>query len=420
MGCVLRRVPQRIVSETNGRVIWIINHYAGSRVHGMEYRHYSLARQFKDMGLRPVILCAAFHHLMTTLPESRTGDVDGIPYVWVRTCRYKSNNVRRVVNMLEFSLRLALKSTRRLPRPDVVIASSPHPFVAWNGYRLARKYGATFIFEVRDLWPLTLEEVGGHSRGHPFVRAMARAQRLGYERCDHTVSLLGGAKRYMVAHGLAEEKFVHIPNGVDLSQTNADFEVLPPEHQEVIRALRRSNKRIVLYAGQHGVVNALGNVVEAAALLEDGPPIHFLLVGQGPQKGALSERVRARGLDNVAMLPPVAKSQMPALTRAADLGYIGLQKKDLFRYGVSPNKLFEYMAAGLPVVFAIDTAFDEVSQAGCGFSIPAEDAEALAATLRQIAQMPAEELAAMGRRGYDYVRQTHTYDVLARQYAELF
>jgi glycosyltransferase involved in cell wall biosynthesis len=111
---------------------------------------------------------------------------------------------------------------------------------------------------------------------------------------------------------------------------------------------------------------------------------------------------------------------MPALTRAADVGYIGLQKKELFKYGVSPNKLFEYMAAGLPVVFAIDTPYDKVTEARCGFSIPAEDPQALAAILREIRQMPAERLAVMGQRARHYVLQNHTYDVLARQYAELF
>jgi glycosyltransferase involved in cell wall biosynthesis len=408
------------MSTQNGQVVWIVNHYAGSSVHGMEYRHHCLAQQFKQMGMKPVILCAAFHHLMTKLPDSARGDVGGVPYVWIRTCRYEGNNVKRAINMLEFSFRLALKQLRDLPPPDAVVASSPHPFVAYNGYRLARRYRAKFIFEVRDLWPLTILEVGGHSPRHPFVRAMARAERLGYERCDHTVSLLGGAKDYMVAHGLAEEKFVHIPNGIDPQDTRDGIEHLPSEHEGVIRDLRRLEKRIVLYAGNHGVVNALGNVVDAAVLLEDEPRLHFLFVGKGPEKEALQERTVALGLDNVTFLPPVAKSQMPGLTKAVDLGYIGLQKKDLFRYGVSPNKLFEYMAAGLPIIFAIDTAFEEVSRAGCGFSVPAEEPESLATTLRQIVVTPHEDLAAMGRRGYDYVCRTHTYDVLARQYAELF
>jgi glycosyltransferase involved in cell wall biosynthesis len=407
------------MSVDRGKVIWIINHYAGSRVHGMEYRHYHLAQHFQRMGLRPAIICASFHHLLTKLPEERYAVVDGVPYVWVKTCRYEQNDFKRVINMVEFSSRLAMKNLEQLPRPDVVIASSPHPFVAVNGWRLAKKYRAKFIFEVRDLWPLTLLELGGHSPRHPFIRAMAWAERLGYERCDCTVSLLGGAKEYMVAHGLDERKFVHIPNGID-PQVSQTAEELPDEHKQVIEHLKNGGKLIVLYSGNHGGANALGNIVEAASLLKDERRVHFLLVGQGPEKEPLKQRVQAADLQNVTFLPPVARSQVPALTREADVGYIGLQRKDLFKYGVSPNKLYEYMSAALPIIFAIDTIHDEVAEAQCGFSIPAEDPPALVDVLRQVVQTPKDQLRAMGERARRHVQRTHTYEVLAQQYAGLF
>jgi len=408
------------MSTDNGKVIWIINHYAGSRVHGMEYRHYYLAQHFRRMGLRPAIVCASFHHLLTKPPEERSAEVDGIPYVWIKACRYEKNDLRRALNMVEFSSRLAFRRLRQLPKPDVVIASSPHPFVAFNGRRLARHYGAKFIFEVRDLWPLTVIELGGHAPNHPFIRAMAWAERLAYEHCDHTVSLCPGAKEYMVAHGLEETKFVHIPNGFDLEASQQNVDELPDLHKGVIAGLKRQGKRIVLYSGTHGAANALPSVLEAAELLRDEHGIHFLLVGQGPEKARLQEHARAARLENLDFLPPVARSQMPALTREADLGYIGLQKKDLFKYGVSPNKLFEYMSAALPVIFAIDTPYDLVSQARCGYSIRAEDPPALAQVLRGIIQMPEDELRDMGERARRYVQSRHTYEVLAQQYARLF
>jgi len=386
----------------------------------MEYRHYYLARHFQQMGLTPVIVCASFHHLMAKAPERRFAEIEGIPYVWIKTRRYEGNHLGRVMNMVEFSGRLALKNLRSLPKPDVVIASSPHPFVAVNGRRFASKYNARFIFEVRDLWPLTLLEVGGHSPRHPFVRAMAWAERTGYECCDYTVSLLGGAQDYMVAHGLDEEKFVYIPNGFDLQTAQENVEPLPAEHSRVVDDLKQRGRRIVLYSGHHGVVNALEHVIEAAAILEGEKGIHFLLVGQGPEKERLQQIVRQARLKNVTFLPPVSRAQMTALTGAADLGYIGLQKKDLFKYGVSPNKLFEYMSAALPVVFAIDTAYDEVAQAQCGFSVAAEDPAALAAVLRRMSLMPEIQLKEMGQRGREHVMHDHTYEVLAERYARLF
>ncbi len=386
----------------------------------MEYRHYYLARRFQQMGLKPIIVCASFHHLMTTLPERRFAEIDGIPYVWIKACHYEGNHLGRVLNMVEFSGRLACRRLGHLPRPDVVVASSPHPFVALNGRRFARKYDAKFIFEVRDLWPLTLLEVGGHSPRHPFVRAMARAERIGYQHCDYTVSLLGGAKDYMVTHGLDEKKFVHIPNGFDAQIAHENMAPLPDAHRRVLDGLRRSGKRIILYSGHHGVVNALGNVIEAAGSLEDEQRIHFLLVGQGPEKEHLQQAARRARLENVTFLPSVARTQMRALTDAVDVGYVGLQRKDLFRHGVSPNKLFEYMSAGLPVLFAIDTTFDEVAQAQCGFSVAAEDSAALVLVLRRMAAMPRAELKEMGQRGREHVLCDHTYEALAEHYARLF
>ena len=411
---------QFTIVTQDSKVIWIINHYAGSRVHGMEYRHYWLAQEFLRMGHRPAIVAASFHHLLTKPPEHRSGDVDGVPYVWIKARRYEKNDSRRALNMLDFSGRLAVRSVGELPRPDVVIASSPHPFVAFNGYRLAKRYGARFLFEVRDLWPLTLLEVGGHSPRHPFVRAMAWAERLGYERADYTVSLLGGARDYMVAHGLPPERFVHVPNGFAPALDEGNAEPLPEEHERVIRELKASGRLIVLYAGNHGAVNALDNVVKAAALLRDEQVLHFLLVGQGPEKEPLQRQAQGADLTNVTFLPPIGRSQMSNLTQAADIGYIGLQKKDLFKYGVSPNKLFEYMAAGLPLLFAIGTSEDEVAAAQCGLSVPPEDPQALAEAARRMTRTPPEALREMGERGRRHVLREHTYEVLAERYARLF
>jgi glycosyltransferase involved in cell wall biosynthesis len=295
-----------MMSPETGKVIWIINHYAGSPVHGMEYRHYCLAQQFRRMGWRPVILCASFHHLLTKLPEERTADVDGVPYVWIKACRYEKNDGRRVLNMLGFSARLALRRLRELPRPHVVIASSPHPFAAVNGYRLAKRYGAKFIFEVRDLWPLTIPEVGGHSPRHPFVRAMAWAERLGYQRCDWTVSLLGGAKDYMVAHGLRADKFVYVPNGIDAETSQGNVEPPPAEHDRIIRDLKGQGKLIIL-SGSHGAANALENLVEAAQL--EGGAQGSLRWWARTEKELLVKQAQDAGLTNLTFLPR-GRSQM--------------------------------------------------------------------------------------------------------------
>jgi glycosyltransferase involved in cell wall biosynthesis len=229
-----------------------------------------------------------------------------------------------------------------------------------------------------------------------------------------------GAGDYMAAHGLEAEKFVCIPNGFDEETSQAGTEPLPDEHRRTLGQLRDQGKRIVLYSGHHGRANALASAIEAARLLEAGQPVQLLLVGQGPEKVRLQTQAQQDQLSNVTFLPPVNRAQMPALMGAVDLGYVGLQKRNLFKYGISPNKLFEYMAAGLPVIFAIDTPYDEVARAQCGFSVPAEDPVALAALLRDIGHVPVTQLQDMGARGREYARRNHTYAHLAERYARLF
>ncbi len=214
---------------------------------------------------------------------------------------------------------------------------------------------------------------------------MRALERFAYKHCDYTISLLGGAKSYMVEHGLRDGKFVHIPNG------------LPEPHSGVVSGLKQQSKLADLYSGNHGLVNGLDNVIEAARILSQNLRIHFLLVGQGPEKEKSIVKARKNDLKNVTFFKPVGRSRMSGLTAMGDVGYIGLRKKDLFKYGVSPNKLFEYMASGLPIISAINTSNDEVSEAKCGFSILAENPAALASILTRISQLSKEQLCAMGK-----------------------
>jgi len=401
------------------KVVWILNHYAGSRIHGMEYRHFYLAKYFKKMGLSPTIISASFHHLFTNLPDARCEEVDGIPYIWIKTSRYKKNDLRRVINMVEFSFRLAFKRFKKLSKPNVIIASSPHPFVAINGYLFSKKYKAKLLFEVRDLWPLSLIE-WGYSVNNPLIKSMSIIEKFAYKHCDYTISLLSGAKEYMIKRGLREEKFVYIPNGVDLKMLHTNISKLPERHNKIISNLKKEHKLIVLYTGNHGTANALNNLIEAGRILNGNPEVHFLLVGKGPEKENLIRKAKNYHLKNITFLDPIDKSQILSLTRTADVGYIGLQKKDLFKYGVSPNKLFEYMASGLPIVSAIDTSSDEVVEAECGFSVPAENPLALADTLKEISKLSKKRLYEMGKRGQEYVENTHSYEVLGQEYVKLF
>jgi glycosyltransferase involved in cell wall biosynthesis len=246
---------------------------------------------------------------------------------------------------------------------------------------------------------------------------LQHAEDYAYRTSDIVVSLLPNAKNHMCEHGMAPQKFCTVPNGIDVAEWAAEEAELPREHRETIAGLRGAGKFLVGYAGAHGVANALHSLIQAAVLLQDTNAT-FLLVGDGPEREPLKKKVAALGSRNVLFLPSVSKKCVPSLLAAMDALYIGLQRQPLFRFGVSPNKLFDYMMAARPVIHAIDAGNDIVGESGCGLSIKAEDPAALAGAVRALLACTPEQRVKMGRKGKDFVIANHDYVVLARRFID--
>jgi len=273
------------------------------------------------------------------------------------------------------------------------------------------------IFEVHDLWPLTPIELGGMPKWHPFIVVMQIAEDFAYKHADKVISILPKALEYMVSRGLDPKKFVHIPNGIDISEWQPLNTQLPEEHKEAIYKLKKEGKFLVGYAGSFGVANALDYFVKSATYLKNLPVV-LVLIGQGPEKENLQKYVELNKLDNVIFLPPVSKNLIPLLLKEMDILYIGWRRNKLYRYGVSPNKLFDYMMAGKPIIHAIEAGNDLVKESGCGISIPPEDPIAIAEAIKKLIEMSPTEREEMGKRGREYVIKNHDYKVLAQKFLE--
>lgn len=401
--------------------ILLINHYAGSTSHGMEYRPYYLAREWVRMGHHVTIVASSISHVRTVSPVMRgwikREILDGIVYNWLKTPDYYGNGIKRGINILIFVAQLYRFGIQRAIHiePDLVITSSTHPLDNLPGRWIAQRTGAKLIYEVHDLWPLSLIELGGMSPGHPFIQLLQWAEDYAYRKADYVVSLLPKALPHMQAHGLLKEKFIHISNGIDVEEWKNQNASLSAVHQQKLTEARSKAKLLIGYAGAHGLANALDTVLDTASLLRD-QPICFVLVGQGPEKTRLEERCDREGLQNVLFLPPVGKDAVPCLLGAMDALYIGLKSQPLFRFGVSPNKLIDYMMAGKPIIYAIASGNDPVMEAGCGFSIPPEDPSALDQAVRQLLVISKNELDMMGERGKKYCLQQHNYRNLASKF----
>lgn len=394
-----------------------LNHYAGSPALGMEYRPYHLAREWVRLGHRVQMLAADFSHVRTRQPQAGDEAIDGIAYRWYATPPYRGNGVARVRNIWSFCRQVWADAARiaREFRPDVVIASSTYPLDIWVARRLARKAGATLVYEVHDLWPLSPIELSGMSPGNPFIRLCQAAEDAAYRDADVVVSMLPKVHAHMAAHGLDLRKLAIVPNGI----APEEWQGAPaPLRDDVAAALdRRPGRTLVGYAGSMGRPNALDTLLDAAALLR-AEPIDFVLVGDGHERARLARRIEAEALRNVVLLEPIPKAQVPAFLAGLDIAYIGWQRVPIYRFGIAPNKLMDYMMAGCAVLHSVDAGNDPVADAGCGLTVEPEAPEAVVAGLRRLAAASPAQRRAMGARGRAFVQAHHTWPGLARRFLQ--
>ena len=418
--------------------ILCINHYAGSPQHGMEYRPYYLAREWLQSGHVVHMLAADYSHVRAQQPDpaalratgaARDGravvlPIDGIAYHWYATPAYVGNGVGRVKNIWAF-LRQVWADAPHLAcsiLPDIVIASSTYPMDIWVAQRivrLARRQGrpCKLVFEVHDLWPLSPIELGGMSPRHPFIRLCQAAENYAYKHADVVISMLPKVADHMQAHGLDLRKLHVVPNGITLDEWQGDPAPLREDVARHMAAQKAAGRKVVGYAGSHGTPNALDVLLQAAALMQT-EPFSFVLVGDGHEKTALQQQAQALGLQNVAFFDPIPKAQIPSFLAQIDIAYIGWQRVPIYRFGIAPNKLMDYMMARCVVLHSVEAGNDPVLEAGCGLTVPPADPPAIADGLRQLARLDAATRQRMGGQGRQFVLDNHTYPVLARRFLD--
>ena len=401
----------------DSKVVWVINQYGGSRLHGMTFRSYYLAKEFVKKH-KVYLFSASYSHVMSTPPKISGNltqeDIDGIIYAWLKVAKYKgSKSIGRIWSMFMFLFRLFTIKISDFQKPDVIIVSSISPFPVIKAFFWARKYNAKLIFEVRDIWPLSIIELGGFSRFHPFVILLQYVENFAYRVSDYVVSVLPKSLDHMQHHGLSKDRFVHIPNGIDIGAQKDEL-------IETIAEKIPKNKFIIAYAGAIGIANSVISLIEAATILKNHSEIAFVIVGDGDQKEKIKEKVNLESLVNVHIFKPIEKTQIHSLLQKVDACFIGLQNQPLFKFGISPNKMFDYLYSGKPIIQAINAGNDLVKESGAGISVEPANPQKIADAILQLYHMSAVERNKMGENGRKFVEKHHSYEKLAATYERLF
>ena len=401
--------------------ILYIDHYAGSMSMGMEFRPYYMAREWRKLGHKVRIIGADYSHLRVKQPQITKNyqitEIDGEEYQIIKAGIYEGNGAKRAISMFRFAGSLCLHSGRIAKefKPDIVISSSTYPLDSYAANRIAKKSKGKYIHEAHDVWPLTLVEIGGMSKSHPFVRVLNHAEKYAYKHCNKVVSILPNTLPHMLEQGLqSENKFIYVPNGVVMEDWMNAKEI-DNEHKVLFDKLHEEGKFIVEYLGGHAISNALDQLIDAAKLTKDA---EFVLVGKGVEKERLMKRVQEGKIENVHFLPPVPKNQVPSILKEADALYIGAEHSSLYRFGVSMNKMYDYMMSGKPVLNGVVASNNEVDEAHCGLSFDSSTKEEIAHSVEQIKQLPEETLTEMGKRGSDWVKENCDYTKLAKRFLD--
>lgn len=334
--------------------IWLINHYAVPPQYYPLARPSQFAKYFIKMGHEVTIIAASTAHnsdinLIEGKEKIKIIEDDGIPYVLIKCSQYKGNGIRRVINILEFARKLPAVLDS-LEKPDVIMATSFDPLTCYVGIKYAKRHGLKAVAEIADLWPETLVAYNGISPKNPVVKALRRIEKKIYTGANAIVFTMEGAYDYIIDQGwesdVPREKVSCINNGINIEQ----FEYNREQYRLEDPDLEDDEAFKIVYTGSIRRVNNVGKILDIAKHFQN-QNTKFLIYGSGDEIDFLKQRLIDEKIENVFFKGYIEKKYIPYIISKANLNILDMQESIyIFKYGISPNKLFEYFAAKKPIL----------------------------------------------------------------------
>lgn len=399
------------------QIIWFISKYNASPPNdgNGSTRVFLTMREMSRQGHHVTIFTSSadpYAELNTNSKRSELMIIDNIR-IWVlRGLKYKKSiSLLRILSWLHFEFCLFRDYKFEKSRPNVIIVSSPSLLTIINGFYLKRKFKAKLIFEVRDIWPLTMTEEVGLSRWNPLIYVLGFIEKAAYKYANGIVGTMPNLSQHVENKLGYNRKVGFAPIGFSDEYYNEQKTL----DDSFIRDYIPFNKFLVVYAGTIGSANALETLFKCAQILEknDGE-IHFLLVGNG---ALLDEyRNKYKHLSNVQFAPKIKKNQIQALLTYANALYLGASDSKVWQYGQSLNKLVDYMLSAKPVIASYSGFPTMLNESGCGIFIPAGNAVLLAQEISRLKDLPIKERIEMGQKGKEWIMANRKYASIAQNY----
>ena len=371
------------------KTVWIINHYAEPPEVGKYLRHFNFARKLKEKYKVKIFTASTVHNTDVNIIEDGKSyvekTIDGVDFVFIKTSQYFGNSYARIKNMFDYYFGVQ-KVTKNFGSCDIVYSSSPHSLTWLAARKIAKRYGAKFIAETRDLWPLTFIEMGRMTRGSIPARILFKIEKSIYKSADRLIFTIPGGYKYVEDLGLDSSKCSYINNFIDLDEFdyNAKNKIYDGKEYNEDKSFK------VVFTGALGKANNLMELLRAAKYLKSmgEDDIRIYLFGYGAEEENLRAFKEENSLDNVHFMGKVKKEVVPNILVKSDLNIITLNHiPGLFKYGLSPNKIFEYFAAKKPILMNVKSGFDLVEKYQAGKSVDGKSEKELAEAILEFKNM---------------------------------
>ncbi|MGH9814864.1 MAG: glycosyltransferase family 4 protein [Candidatus Acidiferrales bacterium] len=393
----------------------VLTQYFPPEVGATQVRLASLCKELCRAGHTVEVVTGMPHHPTGKIFSAHRGRLYAREHLYGATVHrvwlYPGNrsSIQRLLGYFSFAL-MCLLGLARAAQPDYLFVDSPPLFLGVSGWIAARLRRARLIFNVADLWPDSARDLGVIRDGTS-MRLGYMLERWIYRRADFVTAVTEGIRETLLTYKhVPAHKVLFLPNGVDTQL----FAPRPPD-QALKRRLGLAGKQVVLYAGNHGYAGAVEQVICAAFFLRESPLIHFLLIGDGPEKDKITEMADALGISNVSFHDSVPLEKLPAYISISDMALATLRKSRITE-GTRPAKVLVMMAAAKPqAVAASGEAAALVELAEAGVVAPPEDSKALAEAIRAVLSDP-EAAKKMGQKGRAFVKAHYEWSALVKNW----
>lgn len=397
--------------------IWYISKYCTvQNAKSIGSRGWLLSKEFSKFGYKSTVITSDTVDLIdpNNIKEKTYFNIENVQVIILKILKYSNpKSIKRILSWFDFELQLFFLNKKNLCKPDIIIVSSLSILTIINGIYLKYKFRCQLIFEIRDIWPLTLIEIGHYSNYNPAIIFLKIVEYFGYKKSDIIIGTMPNIKEH-VKNVLRHDKPVYcIPMGLSRNMIQKNTQSIPL----YVKKHLSGEFFNVVYAGTIGTTNSLESFFSAAVILKNYSKIRFVLVGDGPLRKIYIKKFGP--LPNVLYFTKINKNQIQSFLSYSHLVYYATFKSNIYDYGQSANKLIDYMISKKPILASYSGYQSMINEANCGFFTPAEDPHLLAAKILKISRMKKSKLNTLGMNGYKWVLKNRNYKRLAREYLNL-